>query len=99
MNHHSGEGLPDVSLRFSKGKSQQHQIKNDGESRTFLCVSISHHELQGWGIELKAQAWQGKTCVAQNSIAEFLFLKRAENNFLPRLLTLSLLKAHFRLPV
>lgn len=69
------------------------------ESPGLFYVSISHQELQGWRIELKVEAWQDKTCVAQNSIAEFLFLKRAENNFLPRLLTLSLLKAHFKLLV
>lgn len=40
MNHRSGEGLPGVSLGFSKGNSQQHQIQSDRDSKTFLCAHL-----------------------------------------------------------
>lgn len=93
-NHRSGEGLPDLWLQFSRGNAQQSHTVSDGDSRTFPCT---HLPPQAPGLS-KAQAWYGTTCVAQNSTVEFLFLKRAENTFLPRsYVTLPLLNARFKL--
>lgn len=40
INYHSGEGLPDLRLQFSKGNTQQSQILSDGDSMTFMCARL-----------------------------------------------------------
>lgn len=101
INHCSGEGLPDPQPPFGKGNTQQSKMLKNTEqcdTRTFLCSHIPP-QLQDSGDTSTSQPRVHCTiCVAENSTVTFLFLKRAENIFLPKsYVTLPLLDAHFKL--